>query len=118
MNSFNHPDIANYSTTVLLSSPAINTNDSTIMDGSSSQHLSSHQSASPSVCVFSGLPLFSPVQQQSPIIPLIKPTANTSIGIEDAINTSSSLIDGIIKDLIYLIQRLGEFLAFLILDHE
>ncbi|KAK1351503.1 GRAS domain-containing protein [Heracleum sosnowskyi] len=98
MSSFNHPHIANYSTTVLLSSPAINTNDSTTMDGSSSQHLSSHQSASPSVCVFSGLPLFPPVQQPPPII---KATANTSIGIEDAINTSSTWIDGIIKDLIH-----------------
>ncbi|KAK1379792.1 hypothetical protein POM88_026536 [Heracleum sosnowskyi] len=101
MNSFNHPHIANYSTTVLLSSPAINTNYSTTMDGSSSQHLSSHQSALPSVCVFSGLPLFPLVQQQPPIIPLIKPTANTSIGIKDAINTSSSWIDGIIRDLIH-----------------
>ncbi|KAL8102036.1 protein SCARECROW-like [Apium graveolens] len=118
-NCFNHPRIANYSTTtttVMLSSSTINTHpasSNTAMDCSSS-----HQSASPSVCVFSGLPLFPPVQQQQ-----AQPTTHTSIGIQDASSNSSASmtwIDGVIKDLIHtsspvsipqLIQNVREIIS-------
>ncbi|WOH10878.1 hypothetical protein DCAR_0830354 [Daucus carota subsp. sativus] len=102
-NSSNHAQIANHSTNVMLSSSAINTNacTSSTMDGSS------HQSASPSVCVFSGLPLFPPVLQQQQQ-PLLSSPTNSSIGtqvggINSHSNSSAAMvwIDGIIKDLIH-----------------
>ncbi|KAK1373477.1 Transcription factor GRAS [Heracleum sosnowskyi] len=94
----------------LHAAPSATINNNNTMEGSISS-----QSASPSVCVFSGLPLFPPTHQQhqpllsSALVPvsLVAPTATSSIGIEDGMNTISNSnaamtwIDGIIKDLIH-----------------